>query len=203
MKKAIPVIIAISLIFLIVLGVFGYQAVQKYMPTKETAVLSEVYEVEGDDVALFYNFGRQEIQGIYEHGQTYLPLSWILGHINKRFYWDSTENLLVYTLPDQIVYADAETKGSNGAPLLLVKDEDVYLTLGLKVPSAVWMTWVRSMCHGIAAPVWDSSPARMSGRKSKCKKPHTQQLLLGVRLFYFSTMQGDNANTHPALCSLQ
>ena len=131
MKKAIPVIIAISLIFLIVLGVFGYQAVQKYMPTKETAVLSEVYEVEGDDVALFYNFGCQEIQGIYEHGQTYLPLSWILGHINKRFYWDSTENLLVYTLPDQIVYADAETKGSNGAPLLLVKDEDVYLTLGL------------------------------------------------------------------------
>ena len=131
MKKAIPVIIAISLIFLIVLGVFGYQAVQKYMPTKETAVLSEVYEVEGDDVTLFYNFGRQEIQGIYEHGQIYLPLSWILGHINKRFYWDSTENLLVYTLPDQIVYADAETKGSNGAPLLLVKDEDVYLTLGL------------------------------------------------------------------------
>ena len=65
MKKAIPVIISISLIFLIVLGVFGYQAVQKYMPTKETAVLSEVYEVEGDDVALFYNFGRQEIQGIY------------------------------------------------------------------------------------------------------------------------------------------
>ena len=34
-------------------------------------------------------------------------------------------------MPDQIVYADAETKGSNGAPLLLVKDEEVYLTLGL------------------------------------------------------------------------
>lgn len=33
--------------------------------------------------------------------------------------------------PDQIVYADAETKGSNGAPLLLVKDDEVYLTLGL------------------------------------------------------------------------
>ena len=34
-------------------------------------------------------------------------------------------------LPDQIVYADAETKGANGAPLLLVKDDEVYLTLGL------------------------------------------------------------------------
>lgn len=131
MKRAVPVIIAIGLIFLIVLGMFGYQAVQKYMPTKEAADLCEVYESEGDEVALFYNYGRQEIQGIYENGQTYLPLSWIHGHVNKKFYWDSTENLLLYTLPDQIVYADAETKGSNGAPLLLMKDEDIYLTLGL------------------------------------------------------------------------
>ncbi len=131
MKRAIPVIVAVSLIFLIVLGIFGYQAIQKYMPTKEPADLCEVYEIEGDNVALYYNYGRQEIQGIYENGQTYLPLSWIHGHVNKRFYWDSTENLLVYTLPDQIVYADADTKGSNGAPLLLITEEDVYLTLGL------------------------------------------------------------------------
>ena len=131
MKRAVPVIIAIGLIFLIVLGVFGYQAIQRYMPTKEPADLNEVYQIEGDNVALYYNFGRQEIQGIYENGQTYLPLSWINGHVNKRFYWDSTENLLVYTLPDQIVYADAETKGSNGAPLIVINEDDVYLPLGL------------------------------------------------------------------------
>ena len=131
MKRAVPVIIAIGLIFLIVLGFVSYQAIQRYMPTKEEADLYEVYDVDGNDVALFYNYGRQEMQGIYENGQTYLPLSWVLGHVNKRFYWDSTENLLVYTLPDQIVYADVETKGSNGAPILLIKEEDVYLTLGL------------------------------------------------------------------------
>ena len=131
MKRAVPVIIAIGLIFLIVLGVFGYQAIQRYMPTKEPADLNEVYQIEGDNVALYYNFGRQEIQGIYENGQTYLPLAWINGHVNKRFYWDSTENLLVYTLPDQIVYADVNTIGSNGAPLIVVNEEDVYLPLGL------------------------------------------------------------------------
>ena len=54
---------------------------------------------------------RQEQTGIYENGQTYLPVSWVNDHINERFYWDSTEDLLVYALPDQIVYADAETKG--------------------------------------------------------------------------------------------
>ena len=67
MKRAVPVIIAIGLIFLIVLGVFGYQAIQRYMPTKEPADLNEVYQVEGDNVALYYNFGRQEMQGIYEN----------------------------------------------------------------------------------------------------------------------------------------
>ena len=131
MKKAVPVIFAVGLIFLIVLGVFGYQAIQRYIPSKEPADLSELYQAEGDQIAVFYNYELQDIQGIFENGQTYLPLSWVNENINKRFYWDSTEQLLVYTLPDQIVYADASTIGSNGAPLILVRKDGVYLTLGL------------------------------------------------------------------------
>lgn len=131
MKKAIPVIIAVSMILLIVLGAVGFQAAKKYIPSKETANLSEVYNVTGTQVALVYNNELQETQGIYENSQTYLPLTWINENLNKRFYWDSVESLLVYALPDQIVYADAETKGSNGMPILLVKEDGVYLTLGV------------------------------------------------------------------------
>lgn len=131
MKKAVPVIVALGLIFVIVLGFFGFQVVQKYIPTKEQADLNNVYQVDAAHSAVYLDFERQEIDGIYENGQTYLPLSWINANLNKRFYWDSTENLLVYTLPDQVVYADADTKGSNGSPLLLVREDDVYLTLGL------------------------------------------------------------------------
>lgn len=131
MKRAVPVIIAIGLIFLIVLGFFGYQAIQRYIPTKEPADLREVYQVSDGGVAVFFDFERQDVRGLYENGQTYLPLSWINSRLNKRFYWDGTEELLVYTLPEQIVYADADTKGTNGFPLLLIKEDDVYLTLGL------------------------------------------------------------------------
>ena len=131
MKKIVPVLIAVGLIILIAVGFVGFQVLERYMPTKERADLAEVYGVSGDETAILYNYERQEPTGIYENGQTYLPVSWINDHINERFYWDSTENLLVYALPDQIVYADAETKGSNGAPLLVVKDDEVYLTLGL------------------------------------------------------------------------
>lgn len=131
MRKIVPVLIAVGLIILIAVGFVGFKVLDRYMPTKERADLAEVYDVSGDETAILYNYERQEQTGIYENGQTYLPVSWVNDHINERFYWDSTENLLVYALPDQIVYADAETKGSNGAPLLLVKDDEVYLTLGL------------------------------------------------------------------------
>ena len=131
MKKIVPVLTAVSLIILIAAGFVGFRVLERYMPTKERADLAEVYHVSGDETAIIYNYEQQEQTGIYENGQTYLPISWVNDHINERFYWDSIEELLVYALPDQIVYADAETKGSNGAPLLLVKDEGVYLTLGL------------------------------------------------------------------------
>ena len=131
MKKIVPVLTAVSLIILIAAGFVGFRVLERYMPTKERADLAEVYHVSGDETAIIYNYEQQEQTGIYENGQTYLPVSWVNDYINERFYWDSIEDLLVYALPDQIVYADAETKGSNGAPLLLVKDEEVYLTLGL------------------------------------------------------------------------
>ena len=114
MRKIVPVLVAVGLIILIAVGFVGFQVLDRYMPTKERADLAEVYDVSGDETAILYNYERQEQTGIYENGQTYLPVSWVNDHINERFYWDSTEDLLVYALPDQIVYADAETKGANG-----------------------------------------------------------------------------------------
>lgn len=131
MRKAKPVIAAVSLLLMIALGVVGVQVIQKYTPSREMADPEEVYDVSGNEAAILYNYELQEEHGIYENGQIYLPLDWINENLNKRFYWDSKEELLVYALPEQIVYADAETKGSNGAPMLLLRDEGVYLPLGL------------------------------------------------------------------------
>lgn len=131
MRRIVPVLVAVSLIILIVAGFFGYQVLDRYIPTKERADLADVYQTAEGETAILYNYELQGQTGIYENGQTYLPVSWVNDKINERFYWDSTEKLLVYALPEQIVYADADTKGSNGAPLLLVKGDEVYLTLGL------------------------------------------------------------------------
>ena len=91
--------------------------------TKERADLAEVYDVSrGNETAILYNYERPGAdRNLMKMDRRICRSSWVNDHINERFYWDSTEDLLVYALPDQIVYADAETKGANGAPLLLVK----------------------------------------------------------------------------------
>lgn len=131
MKRIVPILAVFGILIVIAAGMIGFPVIEQYLPTKEHADLDEAYHVNGDETAILYNYELQEQKGIYENGQTYLPVSWVNDCINERFYWDQTENLLVYALPDQIVYADEDTKGSNGAPLILVKENEVYLTLGL------------------------------------------------------------------------
>lgn len=103
----------------------------KYLkPSNEMADKRDVFQVKGEQVALFLDNELQDEKGIYEDGQVYLPVDWVDDHINQRFYWDDGEKLLVYALPEEIVYADTSTK-SDAGPLLKEKDGEAYLALGL------------------------------------------------------------------------
>ncbi len=134
MKKVVPILLLIGLILCAVIGGLGYTAYRKYAPTRERADLSRLYGVSGDEVALFLDDELQEAKGIAENGQVYLPVSWVNQNINERFYWDSNEQLLVYTLPESIVYMDNSTRGSSGAPVFLTEaraadgEDSVYLS---------------------------------------------------------------------------
>ncbi|MDF2887934.1 MAG: glycoside hydrolase family 18 [Lacrimispora sp.] len=130
-RKAVPVLVALGLILLVLAGSFGARFLERYIPSSEQADLAEIFGVTGDEVAVYLNENLQETKGLFIEGQTYLPISWINDNLNERFYWDSNEKLLVYTLPDSIVYADGNTKGSSGKPLIQVKEDGVYLSLGL------------------------------------------------------------------------
>lgn len=129
--KRIPIFIIIVLIVLGIMGIGIWTVAKRFFPSKEPADLGEVLGVRGEEIAIFFNEDLQEAKGIVRDEQIYLPLDWVNKHINEKFYWDNIEKLLVYTLPDTIVYADKRTMGSTGAPLLLVEGEEIYLTMGL------------------------------------------------------------------------
>ena len=118
-------------ILLLAGGIFAaLKLYERYGPSYEMADKAEVFQISGDQVAILLNGELQESKGIYADGQVYLPVSWVNDCVNERFYWDSKEETLIYTLPEEIVYADARTEGESG-PLLQVEDGEAYLSLGL------------------------------------------------------------------------
>ncbi len=131
MKRLLPMFIAIGLILLIVAGYAGVQVIGRYTPSDEWMEASDFFDAEDDAVALVLNDELSEVKGLYVDGTTYLPLEWVNSNLNKRFYWDKEEKILSYALPTEVRYADSETLGEDGRPLLWVTDEDVFVSLEL------------------------------------------------------------------------
>lgn len=123
-------VLVLLILFIVAGGAIGFIYVKKYMPSSELADKSKLFEIQNGRVALLLNNELQEAKGIYEDGQVYVPVEWVNESLNERFYWDGNERLLVYTLPDSIVYADESAIGDNG-PLFKVTPDGMYLSLGL------------------------------------------------------------------------
>lgn len=130
-RRVVPFLVALGLIALVCVGFFGVRLIERYTPSKEPADIGTLLGVKGNETAIFLNDELQEVKGIYLEDQTYLPIEWVNANLNERFYWDNHEKMLVYALPESIVYADHMTMGSSGKPLIWVNDEGVFLSLGL------------------------------------------------------------------------
>jgi len=109
-------------------GVFLYW---KFGPSRERADLTSVYKADKNETVLYLNYEKQEAVGIYENGQTYLPMDWVSENVNSRFYWDEWEEMLVYALPEEILFAEGSLGGSGAQPLILEKEDGVYVSMGL------------------------------------------------------------------------
>ena len=125
-------VLVLMLLLMAAGGAGGYIYMRKYMPSDELSDKAKVFGIKGSQVALLLDNELQEEKGIYEDGQVYLPVGWVNEYLNQRFYWDEGEKLLVYALPESIVYADEDAQGEKG-PLFKVTDDGMYLSLSLVV----------------------------------------------------------------------
>ena len=103
-KKIIPVILAIVLILIIGCVSFGGIIIDKYSYSKERADLAAYYSISGnDDVAIVLQNEIIEERARIFDGVYYLDIDTVHKYLNERFYEDKNENLLLYTLPEDIV----------------------------------------------------------------------------------------------------
>ena len=103
MKKFIPAIVAIALIFIVVGVSFGVKLVERFSYSKEEQNLEEYFGVaEGSDkVAVVLQNERIDTQARLIDGRCYMELLDVQDLLNERFYYDRNEGLLLFTTPTQ------------------------------------------------------------------------------------------------------
>ena len=108
-KQILPVLVVVGLIFLIVSITLGVKLIQKYSPSKEHLELTNYYElVDDSQVAITLNHTVMDQFATLIDGHIYLDYNFIHDFLNERFYWDSNENILLYTTANDVISANAE-----------------------------------------------------------------------------------------------
>lgn len=104
--------IMLFLLLLVLLGGIGGALYwMKYGPSKEPADLNEYYGISGDnELAVIVDNQVLGSGGRMIDGIPYIEYSTLRDNINSRFYWDSNENVLLYTLPEGNVSAEVGSK---------------------------------------------------------------------------------------------
>ncbi len=103
-KKIIPILIAVALIVIIGGISFGGKIIEKYSYSKERADLNSYYNIsDPQDVAIVLQNEIIEEHARLFDGTYYFDLATVHKYFNDRFYLDRNEDLLLYTLPEDIV----------------------------------------------------------------------------------------------------
>lgn len=118
------------IILLILISAATYIYVTMFMPSSKRVDHSTYYGVKDKQVAIIYNDGLQKASAIEQDKEVYLPYDWAVAILNDKLFWDSEENLLVYTLPEEIIYMD-ENYISDGKKAFIKSDNSAYVSASL------------------------------------------------------------------------
>lgn len=128
----------ILLVILIIAAIAGAFLWKKYSPSKEKADLEKYYGIEQEDqLAIIVNNEVVEPKGMIADGKAYVQYEIVRDYINCRFYWDPNENILLYTLPKDIVsvevgsqeYSVSKDKNSEDYVILKTEGSTAYIAL--------------------------------------------------------------------------
>lgn len=137
-RQKIFLILAVILLVIIIGGITILTTViKKYSPSKETTDYAAFYELEEGQILISFDNQILDEKGLYLDGEVYVSYDVLHTYLNARFYWDETEQILRYTLPEGVVNAEAQTaeytvaKESRTADHVIVKivNNEMYISL--------------------------------------------------------------------------
>lgn len=137
-RKRNLIIKMILLIILVVAAIAGAFLWKRYSPSKDKADLGEYYGIEQKgQLAITINNEVVEPHGMISDGKAYVQYETVRDYISDRYYWDPNENILLYTLPKDIVrvevgsteYSVSNDKNSADYVILKTEGSTAYIAL--------------------------------------------------------------------------
>lgn len=101
-----PAAVAVAAVLLILIIVAAVFLIRRYSPSSERMDLSLYFQLENEnELAMIIQDTLIEEKGIVLDGRPYVSTEVVHDYLNDRFYWDSAENLYIYTTPTEMITA--------------------------------------------------------------------------------------------------
>lgn len=134
-RKRILILLLLLLVIMIAAGILLWI---RYGPSNEEADKNEYFGItDTNQVGLAIDNQIPDVKSMKEGSEIYLDFDSVHDYVNQRFYWDSNENRLLYTLPDRTLSIPAgatEFESGDGTQtrdyeIVKVENDTVYLAL--------------------------------------------------------------------------
>lgn len=99
-KKLIPVLVAIALICVVALVAVVPKILDRYSYSKERVDLTEYFECEGDEARIMHQDSLLADRALVRDGAVYFQYDTVAAYMEDRFYYNESERVVIYTLPD-------------------------------------------------------------------------------------------------------
>lgn len=110
---------------ILILILLGSMLIEKLTPSDEMMQLADYYQVKDSEVLIILQDEIYDIKGMLIDGAVYVDYDTVVQQFNHRFYWDSNENILTYTTPDEIIRAEADSKSYSVTKSMIETDKEI------------------------------------------------------------------------------
>ena len=133
-----PVLIGLLMFLVFAAAAGGYIYEKKYAPTKELADQADYFGVSGDAVTIYLDEEQQKtddgklVEAKCVNGGVFLPYEWVMSNLNRRFFWATDVNQVLYTMPTETLkYGIGDTLSDGSTPFLKLGNgtENIYLNV--------------------------------------------------------------------------
>jgi len=128
-KRINPIPIIFVVILLIVAIPAAIMLNRRYGPTREMVDKLSLFQTEDGNIPIIFDNIQSEYTAYAYDERYYLPLDFVNKELEAGFYFDKSEELLLFTLPEEVVLMNKADEDNDGHSLWRFIEGDVYVSI--------------------------------------------------------------------------